>query len=195
MTPKVRITIEQIARMRVAGIRDSIIAVRVGLTQSGLSRIVALPEYRDLEEAILQGQLSKMDEALAGKIEALKAQFELYVPVAMRTLFETCAQRRDLRAAMSASVEILDRDPAGTFSKHRVSLGGDDAPSVSSEMLAGLSTAADGVASEVKTAVGASNAHVKTSVATPATPPAAGGSQTSSSVASPTPVTPKEKIN
>ncbi len=191
MTPKVRITIEQIARMRVAGIRDSIIAVRVGLTQSGLSRIVALPEYRDLEEAILQGQLSKMDEALAGKIEALKAQFELYVPVAVRTLFETCAQRRDLRAAMSASVEILDRDPAGTFSKKRFAIGDEGSPTVSAEMLAGLSTAADGVASEVKTAVGASNAHVKTSVATPATPAAPSGSQTSSA----TPTIPKEKIN
>lgn len=196
MTPKVKILVEQIARMRVVGIRDSIIAVRVGLTQSGLSRIVALPEYRDLEECILQGQLSKMDEALAGKIEALKTHFELHVPLALRTLFETCAQRRDLRAAMSAASEILDRDPQGTFGKKRVSLG-EGSPTVSAELLAGLAGAADGVASEV---AGAAQAQAKQQAksATPAggvsgvVPPA--DTTAPGSLATPT-VVDKTKIN
>lgn len=193
MTPKVKILVEQIARMRVAGIRDSIIAVRVGLTQSGLSRIVALPEYRDLEECILQGQLSKMDEALAGKLEALKTHFELHVPLALRTLFETCAQRRDLRAAMGAASEILDRDPAGTFSKKRIALN-DGAPSVSPELLAGLVGAADGVASEVTVAA---KAQQQAKSATPSggssTPPAENATATATQ-ATPS-VVDKSKIN
>jgi hypothetical protein len=147
MTPKVKIAIEQIARMRVAGIRDGIIAVRMGLSQAGLSRIVALDEYREYEESVLQGLTSKMDEALAGKVKEMEAYFAQGVPVALSTLLETCRQRRDLRAAMSAATEILDRDPKGTFSKKRVSIDDNaQAPSVSAEMLGHLNADADAAA-------------------------------------------------
>ena len=144
MTPKVKIAIEQIARMRCAGIRDGIIAARVGLTQSGLSRILNLTEYKEYEEATLQGLTSKMDAALAGKVKEMEAYLEQGVPVALSTLLETCRQRRDLRAAMSAATEILDRDPKGTFSKRKVSLDDSpNAPAVSKELLNNVEGEAD----------------------------------------------------
>ena len=118
MTPKVNIKIEQIARMRVhGGISDGRIAELLGLTRSGLSRILSLPEYIQAEQCILQGVTSGMDEALAGKAEEMKKVFSVGVPAAMRTLLETVTQRRDLRAAMEAAKEILDRDPDHTFTK------------------------------------------------------------------------------
>jgi hypothetical protein len=152
MTPKVKIAIEQIARMRVAGIRDGVIAAKLGLSQAGLSRILALPEYQDFEQAILQGVTSKMDDALAGRVKELEQYFEHSVPVALRTLFETCVQRRDLRAAMSAASEILDRDPKGTFSKKHVGLNNNPETSVSTDMLAAVSKESEKVVDESKKA-------------------------------------------
>jgi hypothetical protein len=61
MTSKVKILIEQIARYRVSGMRDGVIAARMGLSQSGLSRILSLQEYKDVEEAVLTGTVSKLD--------------------------------------------------------------------------------------------------------------------------------------
>lgn len=149
MTPKVKIAMEQIARLRVAGIKDGVIAARLGYTQAGLSRIVALPEYQELEEAILTGVVSKMDEALSGNVKLMEKYFETTVPVALRTLFETVTQRRDLRAAMSAASEILDRDPKGTFSKKRASLN-EDSPQVSTAMLDALTPDADKITKEME---------------------------------------------
>jgi hypothetical protein len=151
MTPRVRITIEQVVRMRIAGIRDGVIAVKLGMTQSGLSRILALPEYQDLENAVLTGHVSKMDEMLAGKIKDMEAYFEKAVPVALRTLLETCTQRRDLRAAMSASQEILDRDPQRTFSKKTSISMSQDAPAVSEKLLESVAVASDKAATESST--------------------------------------------
>jgi hypothetical protein len=150
LPPKVRIAIESIARMRVMGIRDGVIAAKLGYTQSGLSRILALPEYKDYEEAVLQGQVSKMDEVLAGKVKEMQELYKQAVPTALSTLFETCRQRRDLRAAMSAATEILDRDPEGTFSKKRIGLGGETAPTVSPEHLASLTADADAASQAAK---------------------------------------------
>lgn len=151
MTTKVQIAMEQIARMRIAGIRDGVIAAKLGYTQSGLSRILALDEYKELEEALLQGHLSKMDKQLAGNVDALAKHFELAVPAALRTLFDTVVQRRDLRAALSAASEILDRDPKGTFSTKKVRLDDNmNTPGVSTEMLSKLAPDADKVADEVK---------------------------------------------
>ena len=149
MTPKVKIALEQIARLRVAGIKDGVIAAKMGYTQAGLSRIVALDEYKELEEAILTGVVSKMDEALSGNVKLMEKYFEQTVPVALRTLFETVTQRRDLRAAMSAASEILDRDPKGTFSKKKVSLN-EEAPAVSTAMLDALTPDADKIVKEME---------------------------------------------
>lgn len=147
-----KIAIEQIARMRVAGIRDGVIAAKIGLSQAGLSRILALPEYQDFEAATLQGLTSQMDQALAGRIAEMEKYFEQSVPVALRTLFEACVQRRDLRTAMSAASEILDRDPKGTFSKRRVGLDSTAQNTVPVEMLTHLEKEADKVTDEAKSA-------------------------------------------
>lgn len=151
MTPRVKIAIEQIVRMRIAGIRDGVIAVKMNMTQSGLSRIVALPEYQDLEQAVLLGHTSKMDDMLAGKIKDMEAYFEKGVPVALRTLLETCTQRRDLRAAMSAAQEILDRDPQHTFSKKTSVSMSQDSPAVSEKLLESVAVASDKAATESST--------------------------------------------
>lgn len=142
MTSKVKILIEQIARYRVAGMRDGVIAARMGISQSGLSRILALQEYKDVEESVLTGTVSKLDEALAGRADALKDYAKQAVPVALRTLLEAATQRRDLRAAISASSEILDRDPDRNFIKGKVGMT-EDAPKVSEAALDALSVEAD----------------------------------------------------
>ena len=114
---RVFIKIEQIARMRIAGIKDVRICDLLNISQGGLSRILNLPEYKDHEAAILQGHLTQMDSALAGRTKEMHQAFECAVPAAMRTLVEAVTQRRDLRAAIDASREILDRDPKRTFAK------------------------------------------------------------------------------
>lgn len=110
--------LNQIARLRLfSGLKDFQVAQLIGLSQGGLSRIIALPEYQEMEAALLETGITKLDEAVAGKAEEMKKLFAPAVPAAMRTLMETVTQRRDLRAAVAASIEVLDRDPEHTFSK------------------------------------------------------------------------------
>jgi len=142
MTPKVKILIEQIARLRVGGIRDGVIAAKLNISQSGLSRIISLPDYKDVEQAVLQGTVSKMDEALAGRADALKEYAKQGVPVALRALLEAATQQRDLRARISAASEILDRDPERTFAKGQVRAE-PNAPAISEETLKALDSVAD----------------------------------------------------
>jgi hypothetical protein len=146
MTPRVKIIIEQLARLRVAGIKDNIIAAKLGMTQSGLSRILALPEYQDVEAAVLQGTVSKMDAALAGRADALKEYFKQGVPVALRALVESVTQSRDLRARISAAAELLDRDPDKQFVKGAVRIDPQADHSVSTGVLDSVTETADKVA-------------------------------------------------
>ena len=146
----VDIRLPQIARLRVAGHKDSIIAGCVGLTEAGLRRILALPEYKALEDAVLQGTISKMDLALAGRADALRQEFKVGVPLAMRTLLEAVQQRRDLRASLDAAKEILDRDPDKVFTKtSRVEASSSLAPTLTGETLAAISGGADKVATSL----------------------------------------------
>lgn len=142
MTSRVKILIEQIARMRVANIRDNIIAAKLGMSQSGLSRIIALPEYQDVENCVLTGTVSKMDSALAGRADALKDYCRQGVPLALRALVESVTQSRDLRARISAAGELLDRDPDKTFAKGVARRDADSTP-VSQGMLDALTADAD----------------------------------------------------
>lgn len=142
MTPKVKILIEQIARLRVGGIRDGVIAAKLNISQSGLSRILSLPDYKDVEQAVLCGTVSKMDEALAGRADALKEYAKQGVPVALRALLEAATQQRDLRARISAASEILDRDPDRLFAKGQARLD-PTAPAISEESLKALDAVAD----------------------------------------------------
>jgi len=121
-TDRLLIKIEQIARLRVAGIKDVRIAALVNLTNSGLQRILATPDYQEHEAAVLAGTITKMDEALAGRVNEMKQEFAVGVPAAMRALLETVTQRRDLRARLAAASEILDRDPDRAFAKTRLGI-------------------------------------------------------------------------
>lgn len=150
MTPRVKIIIEQLARMRVAGIRDNVIAAKLGMSQGGLSRILALPEYQECEAAALSGVVSKMDAALAGRADALKQYFSQGVPVALRALVESVTQSRDLRARISAAAEILDRDPDRQFAKGSVRINNDNlAQPISEAHLDSIAASADAVATSV----------------------------------------------
>jgi len=106
-----KVRIEQIARYRIAGVRDFRIAELLGIDISTMRSIVAKPEYKETEEALLLGHLTEMDFALAGRVDPLRQQVRNAVPGALRCLVDACNQRRDLRTALAASVEILKRDP------------------------------------------------------------------------------------
>lgn len=106
-----RIRIQQIARYRVAGTKDQTIAQLLGITPAALKFITDKVEYKEVEEAILIGQLTEMDLALAGKVDPLRQEIRNAVPAALRCLVDAVTQRRDLRTALAASVEILKRDP------------------------------------------------------------------------------------
>ena len=106
-----KIRIEQIARYRIAGIRDFRIAEILKITPNALKFITEKQEYKEVEEALLIGHLTEMDLALAGQIEPLRQEIRNAVPSALRCLVEAANQRRDLKTALSASIEILKRDP------------------------------------------------------------------------------------
>lgn len=109
------IKIPQIARWRISGVSDTRIAQLIHMSMSGLARILASPEYQQYEFDLMNGHLKKMDEALAGKISEIHEECRRAVPAALRCLVDTVNQRRDLRAAMAAAKEILDRDPDRTL--------------------------------------------------------------------------------
>lgn len=146
---KVDLRMPQIARLRVQGQKDSVIAAAVGLTPAGLARILSLPEYKDIENAVLNGTVTKMDQQLAGNRAALMQEFKVGVPLAMRTLLEAVQQRRDLRTAMAAASEILDRDPDRVFAKNKAE--GPQVPTLDGNALAALTGHADSAAKQVST--------------------------------------------
>jgi len=106
-----KIRIEQIARYRIAGIRDFRIAEILKITPAALKFITEKVEYKEVEEALLIGHLTEMDLALAGQVDPLRQEIRNAVPAALRCLVDAATQRRDLRTALAASVEILKRDP------------------------------------------------------------------------------------
>ena len=118
---KTNIKIPQVCRWRVAGIKDIKIAELLNMTPGGLAQLLASQEYKDYEASFLNGHLSKMDEALAGKISEIRTNFQPLVPAAMRALVDAVTQRKDLKASLEAAKEILDRDPDKTLVKNRES--------------------------------------------------------------------------
>lgn len=112
---KTNLKIPQIARWRMAGISDTTIQKLLGMSSGGLAQLLASSEYKEYEAALLNAHLSKMDEALAGKVDLIHQEFRVAVPAALRCLVDTVTQRRDLKAALGAAKEILDRDPDRTL--------------------------------------------------------------------------------
>jgi hypothetical protein len=109
------IKIPQIARWRIAGVSDKMIAQEIHMTVSGLAQLLATPEYRDYEAALMNGHLTAMDAALKGKINLIHNELRGAVPAAVRCLIDLATQRKDMKAAFAASKEILDRDPDRTL--------------------------------------------------------------------------------
>jgi hypothetical protein len=109
------IKIAQISRWMIAGVSFVRMAELLNMTPNGVKAITETQEYKDYEAGIRSGYLTDMDHALAGRIDEIRKQFKVAVPAAMRTLVEAATQRQDLKAALMASKEILDRDPDRTL--------------------------------------------------------------------------------
>jgi hypothetical protein len=115
-TLKIRnIKIPQIARWRIAGVSDKMIAQEMHMTVSGLAQLLATQEYQDYEAALMNGHLTAMDAALKGKVNLIHEELRQAVPAAVRFLVDAVTQRRDMRTAFAAAKEILDRDPDRTL--------------------------------------------------------------------------------
>jgi hypothetical protein len=114
---KVWLKIEQIARLRCAGVNDNQIKRMLGISVFGFHRITRLQEYKDVEAAMYAGTISRFDEMISSKHEVMKQYFASAVPAAMRSLVDAVLQKRDLKAKLEAAKEILDRDPKRTFTK------------------------------------------------------------------------------
>lgn len=110
-----KIKVPQIARWRIAGVSEVKIADLLGVTVQSIRQIVQSQEYIDEEQAVLAGQITAMDEALAGKVDVIRQNFRGAVPMAMRALVESVLQTKDLKTRMAAAKEILDRDPDRTL--------------------------------------------------------------------------------
>lgn len=110
-----KIKVPQIARWRIAGVSEVKIADLLGVTVQSIRQIVQSQEYVDEETSLLNAHLSAMDEALAGKVDVIRQNFRAAVPAAMRCLVDAVTQRKDLKSAMAAAKEILDRDPDRTL--------------------------------------------------------------------------------
>lgn len=112
MIRQVEIKAEQIARMIVKGIPKTRIAIEMGMSYEGLTRITYEPAYLLIEERVRNEVLGKMDARLAKRAE-MSDEVEDAVPDAMQVLLDAVTKKRDLRAAL----ELLDRDPARQFAK------------------------------------------------------------------------------
>ena len=117
----IRLRIQRVARMRVAGIKDTVIQLREGITPPAFHYLINLPEYKEVEESLFDGAISAMDRAIAGNVETLRNEVRGAVPAALRTVIEVANQRRDLKTALAASLELLDRDPDRVAQKSKPS--------------------------------------------------------------------------
>jgi dsDNA-specific endonuclease/ATPase MutS2 len=132
-----KIKIPQIVRWRVAGVSEVKIADLLGVTTQSIRQIVCTQEYMDEETAVLNAQITKMDEALAGKVDVIHQNFRVAVPAAMRALVDAVTQRKDLKTAIAAAGEILDRDPDRTLARQTARKEGErEAPKLPDEVLA-----------------------------------------------------------
>jgi hypothetical protein len=111
------IKIAQIARWRIAGVTLQRCADMLGMTAVGVKVITESQDYIEYEAALMNGHLSAMDEALAGRVNEIRREMKVAVPAALRCLVDAVTQRKDLKTALAAAGEILDRDPDRTLVK------------------------------------------------------------------------------
>ena len=144
-----RLRIQRVARMRVAGIKDQVIQLREGITPLAFHYLINLEEYKEVEDAIFDGTLSAMDRAIAGNVETLRSEVRGAVPAALRTVIEVANQRRDLKTALAASLELLDRDPDRVAQKSKPSEVPIDAVRLPDGVIDVVSKEADKVVNEI----------------------------------------------
>lgn len=121
--PKVRIKIQHIATLRVSrpDIKDGEIAKIFNMSQGGLSRIYALPEYH-AQEAFERKKLAKtLDDRVASNTPVLHEAMRQAVPTAMQALIDGVSQTRDLKSRMAAAAMIFKLDPDRTFREEKAS--------------------------------------------------------------------------
>lgn len=112
---RMMLKVSQIARLRIMGTKDTVIAKALSLSASGFQRIIRTQFYRDYEQAVLNGHISKLDEKLAANRNLLRRQATNMLPEALRGLGELARQRKDLKTALEAQRDILRIDPDKTF--------------------------------------------------------------------------------
>lgn len=145
--------IQRVARMEISGVSDRTICAAEGFDHPALAYLRKLIEYQEVKNDLLQGHLTEMDRAIAGKVDVLRGEIRNAVPSALRCLIDAVNQRRDLRTAIAASVELLDRDPDKLFLKAK-DLGavpaGLDGSSLPTSLQEEITRSADAVTNEIK---------------------------------------------
>jgi hypothetical protein len=150
-TARMILRLHQIARLRICGVKDAEIAKALCMTYPALYRITRLREYQDLESSLLHGHLSALDARLAANVNLSRQVSEIAVPAAMRRIVELALQNTDLKTALAASSEILDRDANRTHVhvKDALTAGLGTGPGLPQVLLESISKDADGVAVSV----------------------------------------------
>lgn len=155
---KLYIRMQNVARYRVSGrFSEARVAEMVGLTPSGLASLVKNPDYIEIENALLEGRLSSIDEQLSADIDAKKEVMRRAVPAALSFLVEGVLQRKDLRTALACAKTIIENDPDKTFAssidagKGNGGGGMEDAPTLPGDIVASLAVQGNKVIAEIKT--------------------------------------------
>lgn len=151
-SPKMYILVSQIARLRISGIKDNIIAQTLNLRSQVVYRITKTQYYKEVEEALLHGHLSAMDAKLAKKRDVMEGIMEQATPQAVMTIVEVARQRRDLRSALAAAKDILRMDPNRTFAVDGDSrIRSSNSPGLPASLFESIAKDADGVSVAVGT--------------------------------------------
>jgi hypothetical protein len=143
--------VQRIARARALGVKDVAIAQALGLSNSGFQRIIRTQVYIEYERSYFECAISKMDEAMSADVLLMRNTMRHAVPVALRTIIETTLQRRDLKAALAAAQDILNRDPDRNFlrAQDSANLPSVSGPGLPSVLIDAISKDADGVSQAI----------------------------------------------
>jgi len=153
MNTQTLMRMQRVARMEIAGVSDQSICKAENMDYPALKYIRALNEFKELRQDLLEGHLTEMDRALAGRVDILRQEVRQAVPSALRCLIDVVNQRKDLRTALAAAGELLDRDPDKTFLKSKDTGDGSDrsgSVSIPDTLMQSVTNDADKVSTSVK---------------------------------------------
>lgn len=153
MNTQTLMRMQRVARMEIAGVSDSAICKAEGFDYPALKYLRSLDEFKELRQDLLEGHLTEMDRALAGRVDILRQEVRQAVPSALRCLIDVVNQRKDLRTALAAAGELLDRDPDKTFLKTKDNGNGVDnsgSVSIPDTLMQSVTDQADSVTKSVK---------------------------------------------